>query len=148
MRIDEPGCERHYCPVCLDQGNPAGVGSDQNVTPLVHCHISAAITGINVGHRSVRGYFQHGGGISNVTIDSVESEPQRTSNTRNRSRLGASRQRKTRHNIATILCDKHVKSVDGETDWIRQTRGKSGLAAAPGKFIDVPAASVSYIQIP
>ena len=118
VRIDEARCKRYYPPVWIDLGNPAGVGSDKNVTPRVHCHISAAIARIDIGPRPVRGYFEHGGSIGNVTVDCVETDPQRTSNTRNGSRLGPTRQRKARHDIATILCDKEVRSVDGEADWI------------------------------
>ena len=74
MRPDAKGI---IPPSGLISCNPAGIGSDKNVTPRVHCHISAAIARIDIGPRPVRGYFEHGGSIRNVAVDSVETDPQR-----------------------------------------------------------------------
>src|ERR1044072_181601 len=121
VRIGEPRCKRCYGPVCVDLCNGTGVGSDKNVISSVDCHISAALTAFDIRHRAVRGYFEHGGSISNVAVDSGESDAHWSSDARNRNCSGASPERETRHEVATIFCHKQVRAVDSHAYWVNQT---------------------------
>src|SRR5581483_1293590 len=118
MRIDESRCERCYRPGWSDFRHPARVGSDENVISPVNRHISAPISGVNIGHGTIRLYFEDRGIVSNVAINPVDSDANGSSDTWNGNRLGGSVESKTRYEVATIFCDKQVRSLNGNANWI------------------------------